>query len=325
MGSQFGPRLLRSGASLLNSGSAAVQPLAPGCTISASGPALRTTMQVRHGWLSNILGGSKKKPEDKGGRQLDSSIRDLLLKNPKKDMVNQMPEQGGLSQASIFEQEADVTGAAAAKGKGPVVQQEASQEVQLERKQLDEIALAYKDPNREMWQWPRRHEFRQHKRRGRLTKEEVLLRTEKELTLKSHMFKTSMKKLAPLARLIAGMNIDQAMIQMKFSPKGAAKDVLGHLEEAKATAIVRQRMEPSEIYISEAWVGKGPYEKELSIRARGRRDILMKPYTNLTVRLKEHKTRERIYEEKVAKLERKPVWQHLPARPIIGQTQYYRW
>lgn len=240
-------------------------------------------MQVRHGWLSGIFGGSKNKPENKGNRQMESSIRELIQKNPKKDMVNQMPEQGKLSQSSIFEQEAELTGAdAAAEGKAAALpDSQAPPEVRLDRQQIDAIALAYKDPNREMWQWPRRHEYRQFKRRGRLSKELILMQTEKELTLKSHMFKTSMKKLAPLARLISGMNIDQAMIQMRFSPKGVAKEVLAHLEEAKNTAIVRQRMEPSEIYISEAWVGKGPYEKELSRRARGRRDILMKPYTSM--------------------------------------------
>lgn len=64
------------------------------------------------------------------------------------------------------------------------------------------------------------------------------MRTERESLVKSHWFKTSVKKLNPLARQISGKNIDDAILQMRFSKKKAAIDVKAHLEHAKNEAIV---------------------------------------------------------------------------------------
>lgn len=83
---------------------------------------------------------------------------------------------------------------------------------------------------------------REMRGRGRLSKMEQIMRTERESLSKSHWFKTSIKKLSPLTRQIAGKNIDDAMLQMRFSNKKAAKDVLKHLEHAKNVAIVRSGM-----------------------------------------------------------------------------------
>lgn len=138
-----------------------------------------------------------------------------------------------------------------------------------------------RDPNREHWAWPKRATAREVRRRGRLTKREMLLQTEKEHLAKSHMFKTSVKKLAPIARQIQGKKIEDAIIQMRFSPKGAARDVLGHLYAARNESVVRRKMDPEQTYIEQAWVGRGTYGKEQNHRARGRIDILRLPYTSL--------------------------------------------
>lgn len=90
--------------------------------------------------------------------------------------------------------------------------------------------------------WQRRMVIRSVRRRGRLTKEQVILRTERTSLSKSHFFKTSIKKLAPLARQIAGKPIDEAILQMRFSKKKAAREVVHHLRHAKNEAIVRRGM-----------------------------------------------------------------------------------
>lgn len=90
--------------------------------------------------------------------------------------------------------------------------------------------------------WQRRMVIRQVRRRGRLTKEMRLARTERSHLSRSHFFKTSMKKLAPLARQIAGKPIDEAILQMRFSAKKAAKDVRKHLIQARNEAIVARGM-----------------------------------------------------------------------------------
>lgn len=90
--------------------------------------------------------------------------------------------------------------------------------------------------------WQRRMVIREIRRRGRLTKEMRLARTERSHLSRSHFFKTSMKKLAPLARQIAGKPIDEAILQMRFSAKKAAKDVRKHLIQARDEAIVARGM-----------------------------------------------------------------------------------
>ncbi|OAX81673.1 hypothetical protein ACJ72_03987 [Emergomyces africanus] len=96
-------------------------------------------------------------------------------------------------------------------------------------------------PNRRA-RWERKMVIRSVRRRGRLTRREEIARTERESLSKSHFFKTSVKKLMMVARQIAGKNIDDAILQMRFSPKKVAKDVKAHLELARDEAIVMHGM-----------------------------------------------------------------------------------
>jgi len=119
--------------------------------------------------------------------------------------------------------------------------------------------------------------------------------------------------------------VHDAVLQMRFSPKKAAREVLAHLHHTRNEAVVRKGMKAEEMYIAQAWVGRGPFEKGLNHRARGKIDMLKLPHTSITVQLKEHATLERIAREQKEKRDRRPVRQHLPSRPIYGQRQYYQW
>ena len=167
--------------------------------------------------------------------------------------------------------------------------------------------------------WERRKVIKEWRGHRRYSKKELLELTERQSVSRSHFFKTSIKKLAPLARQIAGRPIDEAITQMRFSNKKAAREVLEHLEHARNEAMVKHGMglgeQPAEnpnstligipsltgtvpieietkdnrrklindmtgIYIEQAWVGRGSYDKEPEYRARGRINILRKPYTS---------------------------------------------
>ena len=154
--------------------------------------------------------------------------------------------------------------------------------------------------------WERKMLIREVRRRGRLSRTQKLKRTERECLSKSHFIKTSVKKLGPLARQISGKSVEDAIVQMQFSKKKAAKSVREHLEHARNEAIVRRGMglgevdgkkeEPVQIetkdgrrrtvtdqtgmYIDQAWVGRGPYGREPEFRARGRVNILRPPVTS---------------------------------------------
>lgn len=219
--------------------------------------------------------------------------------------------------------------------------------------------------------WERKKVIQMITRGGRLSRQEVLKRTEREHTVKSHMMKTSVKKLGMLARQIAGKRLDDAITQMRFSGKKVAQEVRKQLEFARDEAVVMRGMglgqvgsgdaelataeregkpesgkpltirlksgarhtvpDKSAIYISQAWVGRGPYGQLPDYRARGRVYIMRTPWTSLSVVLKEEGTRVREYEEreeKRAKRRRERVWVPLPDRPVNGAAMgrgWYNW
>lgn len=237
------------------------------------------------------------------------------------------------------------------------------------------------DPNaRERWE--RKKVIQNIRKGGRLSKAEFLLQTEREHTAKSEMMKTSVKKLGMLARQIQGKTVDEAIVQMRFSKKGVAQQVLAHLEAARDEAVVMRGMglglvgvqeaeseapnlnasstdvtgvqpkaavvspsspldiqlkdgkrhtvtDTSNIYIEQAWVGRGQYGKLPDYRARGRVFIMRTPWTSLSVVLKEEATRVRQWKEREAKRLKQrqdKVWTPLPDRPVQGvRGQYYSW
>jgi ribosomal protein L22 len=155
------------------------------------------------------------------------------------------------------------------------------------------------DPDPEARQrWERKMVIREIVKRGRLSKAQALKRQERELLSKSHNFKTSVKKLVPLAKQITGKTLEEAIIQMRFSAKKVAVEVKEHLEHAKNEAIVKRGMglggkkdfapvkiqtkdgkrvkvdDPTRLYISQAWCGKGRYTEEPDYRARGRINVM---------------------------------------------------
>lgn len=85
----------------------------------------------------------------------------------------------------------------------------------------------------------------------------------------------------------------------------------------------------SDIFIEEAWVGRGKYGKLPDYRARGRVYIMRTPWTSLSVVLKEEATRVRQWrerEEKRLQQRKEKVWVPLPDRPVQGiRGQWYSW
>jgi len=86
--------------------------------------------------------------------------------------------------------------------------------------------------------------------------------------------------------------------------------------------------DPTQIYVDQAWVGRGPFGQLPDYRARGKLFIMKTPWTHFTVKLKEEATRVREYNEREDKRRRQrldKVWMPLPDRPIQGQSQWYSW
>lgn len=97
------------------------------------------------------------------------------------------------------------------------------------------------NPNARL-RWERKQVMQMVKRGGRLSKTQFIKRTEREHLVKSHMMKTSTKKLGALARQIQGKTIDDAITQMRFSKKKVAVELRKQLEAARDEAVVMRGM-----------------------------------------------------------------------------------
>ncbi|KAF2403713.1 ribosomal protein L22 [Trichodelitschia bisporula] len=262
-------------------------------------------------------------------------LLEKYLKTKPKLTVRPDIQTGGVAPNSIFE-EAEPS--------------PATNEAPSVRNPNDMANVLDPDP-RSRERFERKMVIREVRKRGRLTKAQQIKRTERENLSKSPMIKTSVKKLTKLANQIAGKPIEEAILQMQFSKKKAAKSVLQHLQYARDEAVVKRGMglgkventagEPMEIelkdgkrkvvtdrtsiYVDQAWVGRGMYGKAMEYRARGRANILHLPYTSISVVLKEEATRIRLSEEKQKKRETKKLWLPLPDRPIVQQRQFPMW
>ena len=149
--------------------------------------------------------------------------------------------RGDLASSSIFDADRQI---AEREEEQKAVQQGVSEDTRIGGEVRNPATMAaVLDPRpvaRERWQ--RKMVIRDVKKNSRLSGPLFIKRTERESTSRSHNMKTSTKKLGMLARQIAGKTVDDAIVQMRFSKKKAAKDVLEYLEYAKNEAVVSRGM-----------------------------------------------------------------------------------
>jgi large subunit ribosomal protein L22 len=96
-------------------------------------------------------------------------------------------------------------------------------------------------------------------------------------------------KLGYVAGLIRGMNVNEALVQLQFSSKRIAQDVRKALQSGIANAENNHNFDVDSLVVKEAWVGKSIVMKRFHARARGRGARILKPFSNLTIVLREQK------------------------------------
>jgi large subunit ribosomal protein L22 len=97
----------------------------------------------------------------------------------------------------------------------------------------------------------------------------------------------SPQKLNLVAQSIRGLSVDKALAELQFSPKRIALDVRKCLQSAIANAENNHNLDIDALVVSEAFVGKGLVMKRMNTRARGRGARIEKPFSNLTIIVKE--------------------------------------
>ena len=110
---------------------------------------------------------------------------------------------------------------------------------------------------------------------------------ENEAMAKLRMLKTSPQKLNLLAGLIRGKKVDRALNDLTFSKKRIAADVKKCLQSAIANAENNHNLDVDELIVSEAYVGKNLTMKRGRPRARGRFGRIIKPFSELTIKVRQ--------------------------------------
>ena len=98
---------------------------------------------------------------------------------------------------------------------------------------------------------------------------------------------TSPQKLNLVARTIRGKSASRALVDLQFSKRRIAQDVLKLLQSAVANAENNHGLDVDRLIVSEAYVGKSIMMKRFRARARGRGTRILKTRSNMTIIVKE--------------------------------------
>ena len=107
------------------------------------------------------------------------------------------------------------------------------------------------------------------------------------------MIRISPYKLNLEAKSIRGKKVDDALSYLEFSKKRISSSVKDILESAIANAENNHALDIDKLYVDEAFVGKNMVMKRWRARARGRAAKILKPFSQLTIVLKEQNNEEK--------------------------------
>ena len=110
---------------------------------------------------------------------------------------------------------------------------------------------------------------------------------ENEAMAKTKMLRTSPQKLNLVAAMIRGKKVDKALADLTFSKRRIAGDVKKCLQSAIANAENNHGLDVDALVVAEAWVGKNLVMKRGRPRARGRYGKIMKPFSEITIKVRQ--------------------------------------
>lgn len=116
---------------------------------------------------------------------------------------------------------------------------------------------------------------------GKPSHQRRLADTEAQAVVKS--LRVSPQKLNLVAGLIRGKKVEQALAELEFSEKRIAGDVRKCVMSAVANAENNHALDVNDLIVAEAYVGKNLVMKRFHARGRGRGAAILKPFSQLTV------------------------------------------
>jgi len=95
------------------------------------------------------------------------------------------------------------------------------------------------------------------------------------------------RKVRPVADLIRGLPVNEAMEALRYNRMRGAYFVDGVLRSAMANASEDGRVDVDSLYVKEVCVDEGPTRKRLRLRARGMAFVVRKRTAHITIVLDE--------------------------------------
>ncbi|KAK7184967.1 hypothetical protein DPSP01_002795 [Paraphaeosphaeria sporulosa] len=169
----------------------------------------------------------------------------LAKRKPNEKPERPLPQPGSLSKTGLFKKEYEVPGyrmgmtpeeleALKAQNAKRDLERNIEKEKQLHALQLDPLPSARRAYERQLV-----IKSLQKRREGKTLR---LKRTEREMVYKSQDLPTSLKKMTRLMHQIAGKTVEEALIQLRFSKKRVARDIVKGLQLARDEAIAARGM-----------------------------------------------------------------------------------
>jgi large subunit ribosomal protein L22 len=110
---------------------------------------------------------------------------------------------------------------------------------------------------------------------------------ENEARAFARSIRVSPRKLNLMAQLIRGKSAEAALAELTFNKRRIAIEVKTVLESAIANAENNHQLDVDQLFVAQAYVGKSIVMKRWSPRARGRVGHITKPFSNLTIVVRE--------------------------------------
>jgi large subunit ribosomal protein L22 len=120
---------------------------------------------------------------------------------------------------------------------------------------------------------------------GKPKRERKLAESEAQAVVRN--LRVSPQKLNLVAQMIRGKKVDVALADLEFSRKRIAKDVRKCVMSAVANAENNHQLDVNDLVVAQAHVGKNIVMRRFHARGRGKMSPIEKPFSQLTVVVKE--------------------------------------
>ena len=108
-----------------------------------------------------------------------------------------------------------------------------------------------------------------------------------EAMAKVRNLRTGLRRLNVVAQSIRGLKVQRALNELEFSHKRIAREVRKAVYSAISNAENNHSLDIDQLIVAEAYVGKNFTMKRFSSRARGRSTRIEKPFSEITIVVRE--------------------------------------